>query len=180
MYWSTVSKQSASMDINHQALHQATPPTCTPVLILQSATDQVLLKALGSHAELNMPLVSLRTPAGFPSPASDFECDRVDLLERLSLDKPYVFMAKVRGHSMTERGIDDGDLLVINRKITPRHGHIVVAVIDNELTCKTLFCQNEVVKLVAANPDFKDIELRDSQELTIWGVVTSCIKSFGE
>ena len=133
----------------------------------------------GAAPRLELPLVSLRTPAGFASPAADFECDRVDLLQHLELDQPYVFMARVRGQSMSGRGIDDGDLLVINRKISPRHGHIVVALIDNELTCKTLHQQGGALKLVAANPDYPDIVAREGQDLLLWGVVTSCIKSFG-
>ena len=151
--------------------------SCVPVA--PAETLDRLRSALGPGAGFEMPLVSLRTPAGFPSPAADFECDRVDLLERLEVDQPYVFLSRVRGHSMTGRGIDDGDLLVINRSITPRHGHIVVAVIDGEVTCKTLYAQGSDVRLIAAHPDYPDIVPKDGQEWTVWGVVTSCVKSFG-
>ncbi|WP_082007548.1 LexA family protein [Tepidimonas taiwanensis] len=154
-------------------------PSVGITLLPPPAAEHALRLALGPSSLLTLPPVSLKTPAGFPSPAADFECDRVDLLERLELDKPYVFMTRVRGQSMTGRGIDDGDLIVINRKVTPRHGHIVVAVLDNELTCKTLHREGDRVRLVAANPDFPDIVPKDGQELVIWGVVTSCIKSFG-
>lgn len=151
------------------------------VLLPPPAAEHALRRGigLGPSALLTLPLVSLKTPAGFPSPAADVECDRVDLLERLELNQPYVFMARVRGQSMTGRGIDDGDLIVINRKMEPRHGCIVVAVLDNELTCKTLHRVGDRVRLVAANPDFPDIVPKDGQELVIWGVVTSCVKTFG-
>ena len=123
-----------------------------------------------------MPHVEYSTPAGFPSPAADFETNRVDLVEQMGLNQPTTFLARVRGLSMIGKGIDDGDLLVINKAVEPRHGLIVVAVIDNELTCKTLYKQGPVVRLEAANPDFPDIVLQEGQSLTIWGVVTSVIK----
>ncbi len=136
----------------------------------------VMLTAFGPGASLAMPQVEHSTPAGFPSPAADFETHRVDLVEQMGLHQPSTFLARVRGQSMTGKGIDDGDLLVINRLIEPRHGHTVVAVIDNELTCKTLYKRGSVVKLQAANPDFPDIVPKDGQSLTVWGVVTSVIK----
>lgn len=127
-------------------------------------------------ASLCLPLVGFKTPAGFPSPAADFQVERLDLGEKLELERPYVFMGRVSGSSMTGRGIDNGDLIVINRKITPRHGQVVVAVIDNELTCKTLYKLHGIVKLLSANPEYPDIVPGDAQELTVWGVVTSVIK----
>lgn len=135
-----------------------------------------LLAAFGPGAALAMPQVEHNTPAGFPSPAADFDTQRVDLMQHMGLDQPSTFLARVRGQSMVGKGIDDGDLLVINRQVEPRHGHTVVAIIDNELTCKTLYRRGKVVKLQAANPDFPDIVPRDGQTLTIWGVVTSVVK----
>jgi len=128
-------------------------------------------------APLAMPMVDFKTPAGFPSPAADFQVERLDLSQRLELDRPYVFMGRVSGDSMTGRGIDNGDLIVINRKVTPTHGHVVVAVIDNELTCKTLYRLHGVVKLLAANPQYPDIVPGDGQEIQVWGVVTSVVKT---
>lgn len=127
-------------------------------------------------AALSLPLVGFKTPAGFPSPAADFQVERLDLGEKLELERPYVFMGRVSGNSMTGRGIENGDLIVINRKITPRHGQVVVAVIDNELTCKTLYKLRGIVKLLSANPEYPDIVPGNAQEITIWGVVTSVIK----
>lgn len=135
-----------------------------------------VLGAFGPGAALAMPQVEHSTPAGFPSPAADFETNRVDLVEQMGLNQPSTFIARVRGQSMTGKGIDDGDLLVINRLIEPRHGHTVIAVMDNELTCKTLYKRGAVVKLLAANPEFPDIVPQDGQTLTVWGVVTSVIK----
>jgi DNA polymerase V len=145
-------------------------------LLGPESVPAAMLQAFGPGAALAMPQVEHSTPAGFPSPAADFETSRVDLVEQMGLNQPTTFLARVRGLSMIGKGIDDGDLLVINKAIEPRHGHIVVAVVDNELTCKTLHKQGPVVRLEAANPDFPDIVPKEGQTLTIWGVVTSVIK----
>lgn len=147
-----------------------------PALYGPGSADAALLSIFGPGSSLVMPQVEHSTPAGFPSPAADFETNRVDLVEQMGLNLPSTFLAKVRGLSMIGKGIDDGDLLVINKAIEPKHGHTVVAVIDNELTCKTLYKRGSVVKLQAANPDFPDIVPKEHQTLTIWGVVTSVIK----
>jgi len=135
-----------------------------------------LLGAFGPGSALTMPQVEHSTPAGFPSPAADFQVNAVDLVDQMGLNQPTTFIARVRGLSMVGKGIDDGDLLVINRSINPKHGQTVVAVIDNELTCKTLYQRHGQVKLQAANPDFPDIVPKEGQTMTIWGVVTAVIK----
>lgn len=145
-------------------------------LLGPESAPSAVLQAFGPGAALAMPKVESTAPAGFPSPAADFETSRVDLVEQMGLNQPSTFLARVRGLSMIGKGIDDGDLLVINKAIEPRHGHIVVAVIDNELTCKTLYKRGAEVWLEAANPDFPNIVLKEGQTLTVWGVVTSVIK----
>lgn len=149
----------------------------TQVQWVSEAPIDVLTQTLGPNASAVLPFVDYKTPAGFPSPAADFETAPVDLLDSLALKDSSTYLARIRGQSMTGKGIDDGDLIVISRKVTPRHGHIVVALVDNELTCKTLIKRGGVVKLQAANPDFADIEIKEGQSLTVWGVVTSIIKS---
>jgi DNA polymerase V len=144
---------------------------------IAEAPQQALLHTLGPDASAVMPFVDYKTPAGFPSPAADFETSPVDLLDNLSLKDSSTYLVRIRGQSMTGKGIDDGDLIVVSRKVTPRHGHVVVALVDNELTCKTLYKRSGVVKLLAANPEFADIEIKEGQTLTIWGVVTSIVKS---
>ena len=143
---------------------------------ISEAPIKVLTQTLGPDASAVLPFVDYKTPAGFPSPAADFETSPVDLLDNLALKDSSTYLARIRGQSMTGKGIDDGDLIVISRKVTPRHGHIVVALVDNELTCKTLYKRTGMVKLQPANPDFADIEIKEGQSLTIWGVVTSIVK----
>lgn len=79
---------------------------------------------------------------------------------------------------MVEAGIFDGDVLIIDKAIKARHGHIVVAEVDGEFTVKTLFNRNGRTKLQAANVTFPDIQFKEGQELKVWGVVIHTIKSF--
>ena len=84
---------------------------------------------------------------------------------------------------MRDAGIDDGDVLLVDRALTPMHGHVVVAVVDSELVCRRLFKQGVVVKLQAAFsagvPDSMaaDVVATDGEPIEIWGVVTTVIKS---
>lgn len=139
-----------------------------------------------AHLALSRPLASsptiqwldMRVPAGFPSPADDHMVQRCDLVELLSSHPQATYFLRVRGDSMVGAGIQDQDIVAVDRAITPRHGHIVVALVDNEFTCKTLFQRDGQVRLVAANPAYPDIRLRDGQSLEIWGVVTAALTLF--
>lgn len=115
--------------------------------------------------------------AGFPSPAEDHAIERVDLNKVLIKHPLSTFVMRVRGASMREAGIDDGDVVLVDRAIKASHGHVVVAVIDNEFTVKRLSKRGSNVKFQAANPTYPDIVPRDGQTVEIWGVVTTAIKS---
>lgn len=110
--------------------------------------------------------------AGFPSPAEDLGAKRIDVLERLIRHPQSTFQMKVRGESMREAGIFDGDVILIDRAITARHGHYVVAVVDGEFVCKKFWQRAGQVKLKAANPTFADIVAKDGQVIEVWGVMT--------
>lgn len=116
-------------------------------------------------------------PAGFPSPAEDHAVKRIDLNEVLIRHPQATFTMRVRGHSMRDAGIDDGDVVLVDRAIKPAHGHVVVAVVDGEFTVKRLWSRGGRVKLQAANPTFPDIVPGDGQTLEVWGVVTWTLKS---
>ncbi len=117
-------------------------------------------------------MMSHRVPAGFPSPADDYVQDRVDLNEHLILHRETSFILRVSGWSMMGAGIHDGDELIVDRAIDPMDGHVVVAVIDGELTVKRLRKSGKTIRLVAENPEYPDIGFSDGEELVIWGVVT--------
>lgn len=79
---------------------------------------------------------------------------------------------------LVEHGIGDGDMIVVDRSIQARHGHIVVAVIEGEFTVKSLYSVGGIVRLKAGNPTYPDIILKECETLQIWGIVTACIKRF--
>ena len=117
--------------------------------------------------------------AGFPSPAEDLCAKRIDVFERLVQHPEATYQMRVRGHSMRGEGIFDGDILLIDRAITPRSGHIVVAVVDNEfLVKKLLMSMSGQLILKAAHPSFPDLIPREGQMIEIWGVVLTAFKQF--
>ena len=115
--------------------------------------------------------------AGFPSPAEDHASERVDLNKILIKHPLATYLMRVRGASMREAGIDDGDVVLVDRAVKPCHGHVVVAVVDGEFTVKRLWKRGSNLKLQAANPTYPDILPRDGQTVEVWGVVTNAIKS---
>ncbi len=115
--------------------------------------------------------------AGFPSPAEDLGARRIDLTARLIKHPQATFLMKARGESMKEAGIFDGDVLVVDRAVQARSGHVVIAVVDGEFVCKTLSMRAGRMKLKAANPGHPDIVPKESQTVEIWGVVTASIKT---
>ena len=122
-----------------------------------------------------LPLLVGRASAGFPSPAADHYDKRLDLNEHLVLHPEATFFLRVKGDSMIGAGIHDGDLLVVDRSIEPAHSRVVIAALDGELTVKRLHHQRGKILLRADNPEYPDIEIRNGQELQIWGVVAHVI-----
>lgn len=110
--------------------------------------------------------------AGFPSPAADHSQKRIDLNDHLIRNKEATFLFRVRGDSMTGIGIYDGDTLLVDRSLDPRHNTIVLAVLNNEFTVKRLYRRGGVVKLLSENPIYPPIQIKQGEELSVWGVVT--------
>ena len=123
-------------------------------------------------------LLKNRVCAGFPSPAEDLGAQRIDLTALLVTHTQATYFLKASGHSMVEAGIFDGDIMVVDRAIKPRHGHIVVAVVDGDFTVKRLYQRAGRVKLRAANVTFPEIVPKEGQTIEVWGVVTATIKRF--
>ena len=113
--------------------------------------------------------------AGFPSPAEDHQLERIDLMNQLIKHPQATFMLRVSGHSMRDAGILDGSVVLVDRAIKPESGHVVIAVVDGDFTCKTLHTGPDFFRLVAANPDFADIVPNDGQAIEVWGVVVASI-----
>ncbi len=115
--------------------------------------------------------------AGFPSPADDFKEVRISLDKELVRNMESTFYARVSGDSMTEAGIDDGDLLVIDRSLNPENNKIAVCYVDGEFTLKRIILKNKKLFLKPENSKYKEILINEDNNLIVWGVVTFVIKS---
>lgn len=116
-----------------------------------------------------------RVPAGFPSPSQDYSDTKIDLTQMLIRDELSTFIVRVSGDSMEGAGIYDGDKLIVDRSIEPRDGHVVIAVVDGEMTVKRLRVTSNGVVLQAENAEYPDATVPELSDLTIWGVATTCL-----
>ncbi len=128
--------------------------------------------------KLELPYVDVGISAGFPSPADDFIELTIDLNKELIKHRDSTFFAKVKGNSMKNAGIFDGDLLIIDKSLEPQDGKIAICQIDGEFTVKRIKKEKEVVWLIAENDEYKPIKVTEENELMIWGIVTASIKKF--
>ena len=128
---------------------------------------------------LDLPFADQGIRAGFPSPAQDYLTETIDLNRELVRHPATTFYARACGESMRGRGIDDGDLLVIDKSLEPREGDSVVAYVDGEFTLKQLHHDraNQCVWLMPANEEFSPIKLTEENHCMLWGIVTYNIKS---
>ncbi len=120
--------------------------------------------------------VDVGISAGFPSPAEDFKEQRLSLDKELIKNKEATFFAKVSGQSMIGAGLDDNDLLVIDRSLEPENNKIAVCFLDGEFTVKRLRVSNGEVWLQPENPDYPIINITEENDFLIWGIVTNVIK----
>jgi len=122
-------------------------------------------------------LVEQGISAGFPSPADDFREIRISLDKELVKNKESTFYARVSGNSMENAGIEDGDLIVIDRSLNPENNKIAVCFLDGEFTVKRIVKKNMKLYLKAENKNYPEIEINIENNLVIWGIVTYVIKS---
>ncbi len=113
--------------------------------------------------------------AGFPSPATDYLENKLDLNEYLVKHPAATYIVKANGSSMVDAGILSGDLLIVDRSVTPRNESIVIASIFGDLAVKKIRKKNTSLFLVSANSDYPSIEVKEEMECFIWGVVTYVI-----
>ena len=125
-----------------------------------------------ADAPLRLELCGWSVPAGFPSPAADHTRKRIDLNEHLIGNKEATFLFRVKGDSMTGAGIYEGDTLLVDRSLDPRHQSIVLALLNNEFTVKRFYRRGGVVKLVAENSLYPPRLIKAEDDFTVWGVVT--------
>ena len=114
---------------------------------------------------------------GFGSPSGDTGVTRLDLNDILVRHPQATFLMRIAGDAMREVGIDAGDLVLVDRAIPPSHGHVVIAVVDDEFVCRQLCKQGRGIRLRASSAGTVDIVAGEGTELHLWGVVTQVIKS---
>jgi DNA polymerase V len=151
---------------------EPTKPVRLPMSLIPSVMRFVREKGY------QLPLYGNAVSAGFPSPTDDFIETTLDLNEHLIPHPSSTFFVRAIGDSMIDVGIFSGDILVVDRSISPDDGHIVIAAIDGELTVKRLYRKNGECALLAENPDYPKIPINDSQSLMIWGVVIHSIRQY--
>ena len=118
----------------------------------------------------------LTVAAGFPSPADDFKQNRISLDNELVKNKEATFFARVSGQSMIGAGLEDNDLLVIDRSLEPSNNKIAVCFIDGEFTVKRLIIKKGQLWLQPENSNYDPVMVTDENEFIIWVIVTNVIK----
>ena len=126
---------------------------------------------------MKLPLYSCKISAGFPSPADDHLEKKLDLNNHLIKHPAATFFVRVNGDSMINAGINDNDILIVDRSLKPSHGKIVIAVVDGQMTVKRLHKRSGKLILMPENNHFKPIEITESMTVEIWGVVVTSIHS---
>lgn len=148
-----------------------------PTLQLHTSNHLDIYSAL-TETELKLPLVNNGISAGFPSPALDFVDLSIDLNLHLIKHPSSTFYGLVKGHSMKNIGINDGDLLVIDKSIEPINNKIAVCYIDGEFTLKRIKLEKNQCWLIPENEQYQPIKVTEENDFLIWGIVTYVIKSF--
>jgi DNA polymerase V len=128
--------------------------------------------------KLTVPFYLHKAGAGFPSPATDYIEKDVDLNIHLIKNVPATFIIRVQGKSMTDVGIYDGDLLVVDKSLKPKNFSIVVANVHDELMVKNFVKEKDRQFLASNSKKIEDkIIINNDSEIFIWGVVTYVIHS---
>jgi len=125
---------------------------------------------------LNIKLSDTPVNAGFPSPAENHLENTMDLNKTLVKNPSSTFYARVKGESMINDGVEDGDLLVIDRSIEPYENCIAVCFLEGEFTLKRVRLEGDELLLVPANEKFKPIRVKKDNDFYVWGVVRYLIK----
>ncbi|HHU51863.1 MAG TPA: translesion error-prone DNA polymerase V autoproteolytic subunit [Firmicutes bacterium] len=128
------------------------------------------------NSNLPLPNVGNQIVAGFPSPAEDYVEAMLDLNQLLIKNPSATFYGRVKGTSMKDAGVDDGDLLVIDKSLTYRNNALAVCFLNGEFTLKRIKKEGDTLLLMPANPDFQPILVKEDADFAVWGIVTYIIK----
>jgi DNA polymerase V len=143
-------------------------------------SQNTVIDLFGAEADLalEIPYFSAGISAGFPSPALDFEDLKIDLNKHLIRNPSATFFGKVKGQSLKNAGIEDGDLMVIDRSVAPKNNKIVVVFLDGEFTAKRIEKRGAELWLMPENDAYQPIRVGADSQFEVWGVVTHVIKYF--
>lgn len=144
---------------------------------LIKATHKIDFFTADTASDLSLPLAD-GIKAGFPSPAQDYIDLAFDLNKELVKNPSSTFYGRVRGDSMVDEGINDGDILVIDKSLSPADGRKAVCYIDGEFTLKTIRIKKDGIYLMPANPAYKPIKVTEENDFVVWGIVTYVIHKF--
>lgn len=139
------------------------------------ATLSPFVPVLVPLAQVWVQAANMSVAASFPSPAEDNQVERIELTSQLIKHPQAIFYVRIQGDSMREAGILDGSVVLVDKAIKPRHGHIVIAIIDGDFTCKRLYQRAGIMRLKPENPAYQDITPKDGQTVEFWGVVVATI-----
>lgn len=129
-----------------------------------------------TSSELPLPIADEGIRAGFPSPAQDFMDLSIDLNKELVRHPSSTFYGRVRGDSMHDAGVTDGDILVIDKSLEPHDGDMAVCFVDGDFTIKYIRIEKDIVWLIPANKKYEPIKITGDNDFLIWGIVTYSIK----
>ena len=144
----------------------------------QSSHSGLEIFASDTSSSAPLPYADEGVQAGFPSPAQDYLDQHIDLNRELIRHPASTFYARVRGDSMIDEGVSDGDILIVDRSIEPRNGDMAVCCLDGDFTLKRIRIEPGCVWLVPANEEYDPILVTPDNSFEVWGVVTHAIKTF--
>lgn len=139
--------------------------------------EKIEILDINGNEKINISFLDNKVPAGFPSPAQDSDSDSLDLNRELIHSPESTFCARVSGDSMIDCGIGDGDLLIIDKALSPHDGSIAVCFIDGDFTVKRIAILNDGLYLMPANKNYPPIHVPEGSNFQVWGIVTHIIKT---
>lgn len=128
------------------------------------------------RSELGLHYVGKQISAGFPSPAEDYLELTLDLNKALVKNPSSTFYGRVKGLSMKDAGVDDGDLLVIDKSLSYKSGALAICFVNGEFTLKGIKVEGNTIYLMPANKDYQPIVVNEDADFLVWGIVTYIIK----
>ena len=138
---------------------------------------QLEIVGADTSSQLPLPYADQGIRAGFPSPAQDYMDLSIDLNRELIRNPSSTFYGRVKGDSMQDAGVSEGDVLVIDKSLEPQDGDMAVCFLDGEFTLKFIQLEKDAIWLIPANEAYDPIRVTAENEFLIWGIVTYTIKN---